>query len=77
MSCEHDFESNEESEYCHLGCGEKWSIWVIKSLRQKIEQRDALLERAERYMYNSNPHDHLIFSDRDQWLSDYKAVLGG
>ena len=38
--CKHDFESNEFSEYCAHGCGEKWAIYTIK--QHSIKEREII-----------------------------------
>lgn len=43
---EHDFESNEQSEYCANGCGENRSIYTIKTLNAEIEKLKAELKQV-------------------------------
>ena len=35
--CKHDFESNEDSEYCTKGCGTGYGLHVIETLANKIK----------------------------------------
>lgn len=43
---EHDF-SNEYSEYCSNGCGEKQSVYTIKVLNNDLEQAQARIKTLE------------------------------
>ena len=36
--CNHDFDSNELSNYCAKGCGETWALYTIKTLRKENEE---------------------------------------
>ncbi len=49
--CAHDFDSNEESEYCAFGCGERLSYFTIKNniaeitkLRKQVKDYEQALE---------------------------------
>ena len=55
---EHDFESNDESEYCANGCGEKWSLFTIKQLRKELETTNK---------ENARLREALESIERDAW----------
>ena len=42
--CDHDFESNDDSEYCAKGCGEKWCIWRIVNIQKELEKYKSAFE---------------------------------
>lgn len=42
-NCKHDFDSNEESNYCARGCGETWALWTIKSLQSQIKKAEEVI----------------------------------
>ena len=47
---DHDFESNENSEYCSNGCGEKESVYLIKTLSNRVKELEGKLDNYERFL---------------------------
>lgn len=44
--CDHDFDSNEYSNYCAKGCGETWAIFTIKQLNKRLSEAEKELEQV-------------------------------
>jgi len=65
LNMEHDFESNEESEYCANGCGEKWSIFTINKLRKELETTKKLLEECRSFIQE---HANKIEYGRERYI---------
>lgn len=75
--CQHDFDSNEESDYCAKGCGEKWSLFTIKSLKQQVADYEAALEGTRNYLHWRE--DDLIGDDLKgdgRLTARFKQVIG-
>ncbi len=53
--CKHDFESNEETNYCAKGCGETWTLWTIKNLTEQVKMLEKLLKEANESYVDCNP----------------------
>jgi hypothetical protein len=63
---EHDF-SNEDSEYCSNGCGEKQSVYTIKflhqenlKLKQACEVMQVALSKILVYEYSDNIQKDIV-----------------
>ena len=56
---DHDFESNENSEYCSNGCGEKESEYLIKRLSNRVKELEGKLEKAVKVIE--------FYADGDSW----------
>jgi hypothetical protein len=52
--CKHDFESNEDSEYCANGCGEKRLDNIILTLHHRIKELEEILEDIIGYNHSDN-----------------------
>ncbi len=80
----HDFESNDLSDYCANGCGEKWALFEIKVLNLKIEKLKALLDKAisavEFYANVDNWENPSTINDSDHLaakaLTEIKKEMG-
>lgn len=46
----------------------------IEDLEKELEKRDRLLDEAEYYLRNSNPHSHIEFKVKINWLKQYEEM---
>ena len=60
---EHDFDSNEKSEYCAKGCGEKWAIYAIKKLGADLKEKDAAVEQLKADLRTSDLNRQSLWAD--------------
>jgi hypothetical protein len=70
---EHDFDSNEDSEYCANGCGEKYSIYTIKTLKDECERLQKRLLDFEGMTFSENETIAKLEAENERLKEELKS----